>query len=542
MAMTEEFAVTWDDPADALLTWMQDRMHAPEPGTPLGMILAELVTHGFAFANDHYSIPMRFRMQLINNWLYATVNPVTTDVVELERLGAEAERRLGETFANLGELWETSWLPEIQTLVGELESFDLQAATMNELIGHWDRMMEIGRRLFELHFVVINPSYIAVSEFDELYRRLFETTDPHESYRLLQGHLNKTFETGAAQWELSRRASRHPDVVKVLSENAGKDVLAGLAQVEGGPQFVEELQAYLAAYGQRGDLWDISYPSWIEDPTPVLNNLREYLGQDQHPADQLTEAAAERDRLVAQARERLGAEQREAFDFLLKAGSVGIVLTEDHGFWIDYKGMHQMRMVCVEMGRRFAEAGVIEDADDVFFLKADEVIETGRDLIDRRALVVQRRTNFELAKTVSPPPMLGPPPADDPDNPIARSQAKFFGGPPDPGTTATVIRGNPGSAGTVIGTARVLSCISEADQLQPGDVLVAKTTSPPWTPLFAIASAVVVDTGGIICHCAVVAREYGIPAVVGCGMATDLIHDGQTIEVDGTRGIVRIVD
>ena len=115
---------------------------------------------------------------------------------------------------------------------------------------------------------------------------------------------------------------------------------------------------------------------------------------------------------------------------------------------------------------------------------------------------------------------------------------KFFGAPPPP-AEPEVIRGAAGSPGSARGPARVVRTLAEAAKLRPGDVLVAETTAPPWTPLFATAAAIVTDTGGILSHCAVVAREYRIPAVVGTGCATATIKDGQTIEVDGTAGTVR---
>jgi pyruvate,water dikinase len=101
--------------------------------------------------------------------------------------------------------------------------------------------------------------------------------------------------------------------------------------------------------------------------------------------------------------------------------------------------------------------------------------------------------------------------------------------------------GLAGSGGTVRGTAKVLNSVEEADKLTPGDILVAATTTPPWTPLFANIAGVVTDAGGILSHPAVVAREYGIPAVVGTAQSTSVIQDGQTIEVDGNAGVVRIV-
>ena len=101
--------------------------------------------------------------------------------------------------------------------------------------------------------------------------------------------------------------------------------------------------------------------------------------------------------------------------------------------------------------------------------------------------------------------------------------------------------GAAGSPGVVRGVARVIRSLADAAALRPGEILVAETTAPPWTPLFATAAAVVTDTGGVLSHCAVVAREYRIPAVVGTGMATRAIADGQIVEVDGDAGMVRIV-
>jgi pyruvate,water dikinase len=161
---------------------------------------------------------------------------------------------------------------------------------------------------------------------------------------------------------------------------------------------------------------------------------------------------------------------------------------------------------------------------------------------DRRSLVAERRAEIEHFLTITPPSALGmdygPPPTD---NPIARSIGKFFGGPPQLQEETGTLKGNPGSPGKVTGSAKVLRSLSEADKLQRGDILVAQTTAPPWMPLFATAGGIVTDTGGVLSHCAVVAREYRIPAVVGIGTATSTITDGQILEVDGDAGVVRIV-
>jgi pyruvate,water dikinase len=125
---------------------------------------------------------------------------------------------------------------------------------------------------------------------------------------------------------------------------------------------------------------------------------------------------------------------------------------------------------------------------------------------------------------------------------MSRTLGKFFGAPPPVSPDPNLLQGNAGSPGMARGPARVIRLLAEAAKLEPGDVLVAETTAPPWTPLFASAAAVVTDTGGILSHCAIVAREYGIPAVVGAGTATTVIQDGQMVEVNGQAGTVRIIE
>jgi pyruvate,water dikinase len=188
---------------------------------------------------------------------------------------------------------------------------------------------------------------------------------------------------------------------------------------------------------------------------------------------------------------------------------------------------------------------VIGNQDDVFHLTLDELRQTASALpaFDRLSLVRSRRAEIEHFRSITPPPALGTVPAGPPpDTPLGRGLDKFFGVPvisdPDPNT----LRGHPASAGTVRGPARVVRSLSEADSVRAGDVLVAVTTMPAWTPLFATVAAVVTDVGGVTSHCAIVAREYGIPAVVGTTVATSVIKNGHLLEVDGQTGTVRILE
>ena len=232
----------------------------------------------------------------------------------------------------------------------------------------------------------------------------------------------------------------------------------------------------------------------------------------------------------------------ERFEFLLKAAQEGVVLSEDHGFWIDFGATYRVRRVLLEIGRRLSEAGVIDQPADVCYLTLDEVraLAAAHHGSDRRSLVQLRRREVEHFRGVSPPPALGADNGPPPDDPMSRFFGKFFGGPPPAFEAANVLKGNAGSPGKVRGPAKVIRSLSDAGKLRAGDVLVAETTASPWTPLFATAAAIVTDTGGVLSHCAVVAREYRIPAVVGTGRATTTIRDGEFVEVDGDAGLVRI--
>jgi pyruvate,water dikinase len=141
---------------------------------------------------------------------------------------------------------------------------------------------------------------------------------------------------------------------------------------------------------------------------------------------------------------------------------------------------------------------------------------------------------------MTPPPFLGAPLDIEHVPPEMRALVYLFFGAGAPQVEGREIKGQPASRGVVRGRARIIESLAQADRLQAGEVLVCGTTAPPWTPLFAIAAAVVTDTGGVLSHSAICAREYAIPCVVATQVATKVIPDGAMITVDGTKGTVTI--
>ena len=555
MTMTQEpmtipvpanFPVAWSDPEDARKFWVQDRMHFPAPLAPVmdGFLYGRAINR----AAEQYRLPVRIKVELVNGYLYMAIHPIYPPEEMAERSN-EAQAAIGPVLARFGDLWRDDVFPKVRAHLAYWESFDLAGASLGRLVEHLD---ETARRMDDawyLHFLVALPLLVAPSAFDDVHRDLFGGEGAFGAFDLLKGFDNLTLRAGRELWALGRRAAASPVVRGVLEENAASQVIPRLEASEEGRAFLVELRAFLAEHGQRGDRpIDLSSPSWLEDPSPVIKNLKDYVSQpDRDPAGELAATAAERDRLVAAVRERLKgypAPVAGQYEVLLRAAQEGTVVAEDHNYWIDYRCMYEVRRVLLEIGGRLTAAGVLARADDALCLTLDELRETLLELprIDRRRTVAGRRAQMEFFKNVPAPPVLGTiPPVAPPDNPFDRGVAKFFGPPPQPPTNPSTLRGSPGSPGRVRGRARIVRSLAEAARLGPGDILVAETTAPPWTPLFATAAAVVTDTGGILSHCAVVAREYGIPAVVGTGAATTLLVDGQLVEVDGDAGTVAVI-
>ena len=246
----------------------------------------------------------------------------------------------------------------------------------------------------------------------------------------------------------------------------------------------------------------------MEDPTPVLQMLKDYAAQpdEASPGIELERQARERDAAVVDARRRLAgypAPVVARFEALLAAAQTGLLLTEDHGFYIDAWSVSLVRELLSEMGTRLVADGLLDDPEDVLMLTYDELRVAALDLpgTDPRALVAEHRAALAAHAGVTPPAVLGTAPAGPPpSSPLLRVAARFSGVPAS-AADPDVVTGAPGSSGRVTGVARVIGSLAEAARLAPGDVLVAATTAPPWTPLFALAGAVVTDAGGILSHC-----------------------------------------
>lgn len=547
-----DFPVTWKVPEWQQLFWQRDRMHFPDPVTPLDATLFfdKVFPEGFGRAASAFSLPIALVTTVQNGYEYQAVVPRASTLEEMDALGQTAQEALSGAIGTQLDRWTTETLPEILDHLAAWDRMDLQGASADQLSAYLDETVERLVRVWELHFITVLAAHPSVSLFDDAARDLFADNPDFAPFRLVQGIPTKVTEMGQALWGLSRRALASPEVQRVLEEEAAADVVPALEGTDEGRQFLSGLRAYLDQFGQRGNsTLVLSEVSWIEDPTPVIKMLKDYIGQPDRDLQAEAEAlAAEREQAIADARAALAAypeQVRGQFEFLLDAARQGTFIEEEHNYYIDYQPLYRARLVMLEIGRRLTAAGALREAEDVFFLTLDEVRSAVAGTPDTtlRGTVEARRAELARQAAIQPPPVLGTMPAGPPpSDPLSRSLMKFFGAPPSPAEEPGTIQGAPGSAGVVRGPARVLRSLSDADRLQRGDILVAETTAVPWTPHFATAGGIVTDTGGPLSHSAVVAREYRIPAVVGTEIGTSVIRDGQMLEVDGSAGIVRILD
>jgi pyruvate,water dikinase len=245
---------------------------------------------------------------------------------------------------------------------------------------------------------------------------------------------------------------------------------------------------------------------------------------------------AEANRLADAARARLADRPGELarFDELVAhARQIGF-LTEVHNYWIDRRAQAEMRKVAIRIGRRLVNEGFFAEPDDIFYLHHDEIAAVLRQPSDQRELIAERRAEHARQRRLTPPRLVGKPPPP----PIAVDR---FDGARLESTEAGVLRGTGASAGIARGPARVVLTSGEFERIQPGDIIVCPSSNPSWVPVFTIAGGLVTNTGGVLSHAAVVAREFGLPAVTGIAGATTTILDGQHLEIDGTAGTVRIL-
>jgi phosphohistidine swiveling domain-containing protein len=520
-----EFPLHWDNPADADLTWRFDPMHTPDVTTPLSFDLyMEPFIRGFGM--------LRICQQ--NYYVFVHMPgapPSPGGPIPVEAIYAGGRR------------WRDEIIPEVRAFDDYYRLTDFDSLTDEQLAAEVERLVETRARCGQLHTMATMPWWMGMMNLINTNHEL-TGGDDLAAVRLVQGYGNKSVEAGEGLWKLSRLAASVPEVEQTLislKEAPAEKQLAALTEIPAAEPFLKQFRAFLDEFGWRSGLFEFSAPTWIEDPAIPLDQIRAFLAMPDYDfvAEQRRQRE-EREEYVRETMAPLEPEQRQRLQSAIDAAVDVASILEDHNYYIDQRVGVLPRRLVLAAGRRLASTGALGAPHDVFYLRRAELgAALLGDVEGVREIVVQRRSDMARWAQKRPPETVGTPPGEQP---AENSQPdRFFGRHKLRSDRPGELKGNPASAGVARGPARVLATLNETNRLQSGDVLVTRTTMPPWTPLFAVASAVVTETGGILCHAAVTAREYGLPAVLCVDSATRLIRDGQPVEVDGTNGIVRIL-
>jgi pyruvate,water dikinase len=347
-------------------------------------------------------------------------------------------------------------------------------------------------------------------------------------------------------WQMKEEVKADAELAGIFAASTAAEITPALQASERGRRFIDErVVPYQKEFGWHA-VWshEFIFPSFREDMNPVIQLVRDQYGSDYDYPSAVAKLKADID---SAAQEILQGLEGEALEEMRAANEINLKmapLTPDHHFYIDQGANAHVRLVLIAIGEKFVEMGALDQPDDVIFFRYNQLREFIGDQgsMDGRAVVKSARERWLAANKVVPKDWVGT---------VTKTQLDFpylnLWGFPDKFYRSTEeefgkVKGIAGSPGVIEGTARVVSSVDEFDSLQVGEILVCQMTNPAWQVLYGKIIAVVTDAGGTVSHPAVLAREYGIPAVVGTSAATYRIKSGDKLRVDGNTGVVEILE
>ncbi len=445
--------------------------------------------------------------------------------------------------------WREYARPRYARTVAEWEAKPPEDLRAKDLLAGARKLLDAGTEYYTSVQTIIPLASISEALFTTFYNRLVRREGDPPAQTFLLGFDSMPIRAEKSLYDLATWSHQHPDVDLELVGTPSEQIL-DLLGAEMSPSGVDteewgewrsRFQSHLDRYGHAVYNLDFVNPVPADDPTPLFDTLKFYLrGEGRNPHERQRGTATRREDATRAVLERLDAPRGNLFGRLLEWAQ-GVAPVREDALADVGLAWPVMRRMLLELGRRLVGAGAVEKPADVFWLRHDELEDTARSLDAGQTQlaslaepVEQRKMLWRGQKRVTPPQLL-------PKGTWLEVFERLMPAASEEQTGDT-IKGVAASGGQVTAPARVLSCPEDFGQMQPGEVLVAGITTPAWTSLFAMASAVVTDVGGPLSHSSIVAREYAIPAVLGTGVATRRIRSGQSVRVDGDAGTVTLLD
>ena len=580
-------------PEDDQRFWFYNSMHFPEPMPAFDVITAEVPYSGMgAYTTRVFAFPTALGIdhRIVNGRVYITANTVT-DPQEIEKRLALFRERAGYYYENWNKLYG-EWRERLNKLIAEVDGIkvpelpefddpevvlEARGIAQNHYVrASFHRCIESYSKMWHHHFEFLMLGYGAYLVFFQFCKQAFPEIADQTVARMVAGIDVLMFRPDDELKKLARLAVELG--VDAPFESGGDGAHGG-----DGPRQPTQIIAHIARLGEPGQRWIAAldqardpwfntsvgdgfyhhHRSWNDDLTVPFSALTRYIAQIKagKTLDRPTEALKkERARITEEYRGLLSNEQdRGAFDQMLGLCHLVFPYVEDHKFYCEHWFTTRFYKKVREFGALLVRKGVLKDVEDIFQLHHTEVDLALVDVLLAWAagsepagashwqpIVEKRRVLVEKLKAWNAPPALGPMPErlEDPAVQmlwgITAETLESWSRVPD-AKDANELRGFAASPGIVEGVARVLTSVNDIGQMLEGEILVCPVTNPSWAPLFSKIKAAVSDIGGTMSHAAIVAREYGMPAVVGTGQGTKRIRSGQRLRVDGDRGIVTIL-
>jgi len=563
--------------------WFQEALHAPEPLHPFDAVAFDCAAAAFSHAASRlFVLPdsLGIEYRILNGYVYISPKSVT-DPLTLDRRAELFARRSTYYYEHWDEIYEL-WLEKVETATEELRRLEVPALPEFEpesvvrdssglgaaylLLAAWDRLMDGLDRIFHFHFELLHLGYGAYRVFYKQCREAFPDVDDQTFAKMLGAIDVLVLRPDEELRRLARRAVELRLADSVREAHDEESLRATLSGSEPGRDWLSDYEEtkdpwFYFSYGAGA--FHHHHRSWIDDPALPISMIGSYIDRLETGAEISRPAEAiraERERITQELRRLLPEGSLASFEENLALAHKVFPYVENHNFYIDHRYMTIFWNKVRDFGGLLTKCGVLVDGEDIFYLRHDEIRSalehlrqwwsSGADEAPRGnerwpPIVARRKLIYGAMQRWSPPNALGRVP-DRITEPITvmlwgiteeRIEAWLS---PDEGTER--INGIPGSPGVIEGRARVVIGVDELNQIEEGEVLVAPTTSTSWTPVFGRIAGAVLDIGGVMSHAAIVAREYGLPAVIGTGTATKRIRSGDLVRVDADAGIVTILE
>ncbi|MEU5210237.1 PEP/pyruvate-binding domain-containing protein [Streptomyces sp. NPDC020742] len=516
-----------------------DRPWTPFVRSTFLPVFTRAAPHVFAFTTGATPRPA-----VIGGWPYVTLRPDTMSEL-VARLEEIAGRFAADEPLELVNQWEDGWKTECATAVAELRAVDPAALDNPSLTAHFHRLLDAFATLHDRYFRLSGASAGLLGRLGATCAELLGW-DAAKTLRLRGGLVGDHVPATSGVGDMARYAAGRPGVRAALE--------AGERPAD--PGFDALFTAYLAAYGHRTAGFTLAEPTLAEQPEVLLGMVGAQLDAPYDLDAERTRLDERRAAAVAEARTALAGRpeaDRERFERCLRGSDISAPIRDEKSFYA-VSLWALLRYAVLEAGSRLVAAGMLTAREDVMFLEQQEVLAALAGQAPAEGLVRRRRGEHAWALAHPGPQLLGQPPAPprpEPDMtpPSEAAQAVmraaewsmgvFGAGAATARQEEDTLHGVAASAGRRTGRARIITGVADFGRLRAGEVLVCPETTAQWAILFPAVGALVTDRGSLLSHPAIIAREYGVPAVVATRTATAFLRDGDLVTVDGNTGTVR---